>query len=449
MKVLLATHFFPPTQSGGTESYTLGLARALRRHGHKPFVICAGSLDVAHGWPPRVDDDTYDGIPVRRLSWDWRQMPHPFTTFYDNPAADSLFAEYLDRLRPDVVHITSCYSLGSGILGAARRAGCRTVLTLTDFWFLCVRHTLLRGDGSLCEGPTSAVDCQRCLAAGSRGLRGLMSLISPEVVARGLLTASRSTMLTRLPGMRGYVGDAEARLDVLRQAFSLANVVIAPSRFLKQMFVRSGYAEDTMQVSPYGMDLSWRPEVDPRPADGTLSIGYLGQIEPLKGVDVAVRALRALPSDLPVRLRVYGPLHKNPAYAESLRQCAQGDSRIEFAGAYTPATLGDILRGLDVVVVPSLWYENTPLVINEAFAARRPVVATDLGGMSEAVQHEVNGLLFPRGDVDRLAAALKRFIDEPALLPRLRDGIGPVRTIDEEILALLALYRTAPQPVLA
>lgn len=448
MRVLLATHFFPPTQSGGTESYTFGLARALRARGHEPFVICAGSLDADHGWPPRAADDVYEGIPVRRLSWDWVRAPHPFDTFYDNPAATRIFEEYVREIRPDVVHVTSCYALGAGILGAARAAGCRVLLTLTDFWFLCIRHTLLRGDGALCDGPKSAVDCQRCLTAGSGSLRKLTSWISPELAARGLLLAGRWPAVARLPGLRGHTGDADVRLARLRAAFADADAVISPSYFLKSMMVRGGFPEERILVSRHGLDLSWGPQTAPRPTDGTLTVGYLGQVEPLKGVDVAVRAVRSLAADVPIRLRVYGPLDKNPGYAASLRALAADDRRIEFAGRYRPAELRSILSGLDAVVVPSLWYENAPIVIGEAFAAHRPVLATNLGGMSEAVKDGVNGLLFERGDADGLAAALRRLIDEPGLLARLRDGISAVRTIDQELDELLDLYRGTAQAVL-
>lgn len=448
MKVVLATHFFPPTQTGGTEAYTLGLARALRARGHEASVICAGEIEAAHGWPPRAADDTYDGIPVRRLSWDWRRTPDPFVTFYDNPEADRMVRAYLAERQADVLHVTSCYSLGAGVLRVGREAGCRTVLTLTDFWFLCVRHTLLKGDGSLCDGPRSAEECQRCMLTGSRTLRRLSRVIPEQTLARGLVTASRTPRFVGLPGVRGFVGDAEARLRSLRAAFPHAEVVLAPSTIMRQKLVEHGYPADLMQLSPYGHDLSWGPRPAPRVADGTLRVGYLGQIEPLKGVDVAIRAVRALPADLPVTLDVYGPLDKNPGYAAQLRELAEGEARVQLRGAYRRAELADILAGLDVVVVPSLWYENAPLVVAEANAAGRPVVATNLGGMSEVVRHGVSGLVFKRGSADGLAAALRRLACEPGLLETLRSGIAPVRTIDDEVEALLDIYRGAPAPVL-
>jgi len=96
---------------------------------------------------------------------------------------------------------------------------------------------------------------------------------------------------------------------------------------------------------------------------------------------------------------------------------------------------------LDVVVVPSLWYENSPNVILEAFAHRTPVIVSDLGGMAELVEEGVNGLCFPPGEAASLATALRRLIEEPGLLARLRAGIKPVKTVAEEMTELQAIYR--------
>src|SRR5262249_22165933 len=127
---------------------------------------------------------------------------------------------------------------------------------------------------------------------------------------------------------------------------------------------------------------------------------------------------------------------------------AEGDDRILLRGGYRRADLADILADLDVVVVPSLWYENAPLVIAEAFAAGRPVVTSNLGGMSEAVRDGVNGLLFEPGSSAGLADALGRLATEPGLLARLRRGFEPVRTVAAEVESLLAIYRGAEAPVL-
>jgi glycosyltransferase involved in cell wall biosynthesis len=166
----------------------------------------------------------------------------------------------------------------------------------------------------------------------------------------------------------------------------------------------------------------------------------VGTLAPHKGCDVLIRAFRRLPSELDATLDIYGNLERFKPFVEELRSLAGGDDRIDFAGPFAREEVGDVLSGMDVLVVPSRWYENGPGVIFEAFAAGVPVVATDLGGMSEFVRSEKDGLLFGLEDHDDLARQLRRLLEEPGLLERLRAGIRPVKTIQENVDELEALY---------
>ena len=91
-------------------------------------------------------------------------------------------------------------------------------------------------------------------------------------------------------------------------------------------------------------------------------------------------------------------------------------------------------------MVPSRWYENAPVVIYEAFAAKTPVIATDLGGMSEVVKHDKNGLLFELENLSDLAKQLRRLAEQPGLLEKLRGGIGPVKTVEDSMSEMEQLY---------
>jgi glycosyltransferase involved in cell wall biosynthesis len=439
MKVLFATHFFPPGAAGGTESYTLGLARQIMTKGHHAYVVCAENWGKGGTYQPRHRDAPYDGIPVRRLSWNWQLAPDPFVSLFDNGQVERHLEAYLRELSPDVMHITSCYSLGSGIIRAARRAGVPTVLTLTDFWFISPRQTLRRGDGTLCYGPTSADQCASCLASDSTVYRVLTRALPSDVVARGLVRVNHWPALARQRGLRGYVGDVDLRRRALRDVFDQVGIAIAPSQALKDVYVNNGFPTDRIRLSRYGLDLSWRVNVRARPISDKLSVGYIGQIEPMKGVDVLVQAFRCLPGRS-VELRIFGDFYKNPTYARRLRALSSNDERIFFMGPFERPRLAEVLSQVDVVVVPSVWLENAPVVIAEAFAANRPVIATDLPGMSELVQHGVNGLLFPRGDVAALANALHRLVAEPQLRSQLVRGVRPPRSIEDEAAMLIDIY---------
>jgi glycosyltransferase involved in cell wall biosynthesis len=445
MKILFATHFFPPGHAGGTESYTLGLARTLQRMGHEPSIICAEDWGEGSDWQPRHRETTFANLPVRRLSWNWQLAPDPFVYLYDNPATERHLASYLADLSPDVMHVTSCYSLSASIIRAAHRHGVPIILTLTDFWFISPRQTLSRPDRSLCAGPDSALTCARCLVGDSRLYRLLSHVVPGTVAGSALAALPRWPRIARSRGIRGYVGDVATRATRLRAIFDQVDQAIAPSHALKDIFVKNGYPAERLLVSAYGLDAGWAAHVRDREPKSPLCVGYVGQIEPTKGVDILVQAFRSVPRR-DWRLVIHGGLEKNPSFTERVRALAAGDARIQFRGQFDREHLADVLSDLDVVVVPSTWFENAPVVISEAFAARKPVIATDLPGMTELVEHEVNGLVFGRGDVAGLASALERVAADPDLRRRLTRGIQPVKTIEDEAQGLIRLYASlAPQ----
>ena len=130
-------------------------------------------------------------------------------------------------------------------------------------------------------------------------------------------------------------------------------------------------------------------------------------------------------------------------YEERLRWIASESRAIRFRGRYDPRDVFDVLAGVDVIVIPSIWWENSPLTVHEAFLAGVPIIAADEGGMAELVLDGKNGLLFGPGNADDLAQQLSRLQDDPDLLPALQAGITPVRGVAQEIDDLAAIYETA------
>jgi glycosyltransferase involved in cell wall biosynthesis len=110
-------------------------------------------------------------------------------------------------------------------------------------------------------------------------------------------------------------------------------------------------------------------------------------------------------------------------------------------GRYDHQEVDRVLSAVDVVVVPSIWYENAPLVIGEAFLAGKPVVMAVFGGMQEWVEDEVNGLLFRQRDVDDLRRKLARFIADPGLVGRPARNCPAVKSIDRDAWGMEERYR--------
>ena len=147
-------------------------------------------------------------------------------------------------------------------------------------------------------------------------------------------------------------------------------------------------------------------------------------------------------------LKIYGTKTASEAYVDMLRKIAQPDKRIEFCGEYAANELGGILQAVDVVVVPSLWYENHPLMVSEALACNVPVIVSNVGGMTETVKDNFNGFAFSMGDVGQLAETFRIVSGNPEVLNQLKDNISRMTfpTVEQEAYAYERIYNEVCVP---
>jgi glycosyltransferase involved in cell wall biosynthesis len=240
----------------------------------------------------------------------------------------------------------------------------------------------------------------------------------------------------RLRRQLGF-SEQERRAQHLRQTLSMADALIAPSQFLANFYIRQGVDAGRIHVWRQGVQM---PAPITRTSSPELRIGYIGQIKPHKGVDLLVDAWAMLRGDRPRRLLLYGSDSGEPEYGNRIRSTITTLSSAEWRGTYRGSEVWDILAGLDLVVIPSRWVENSPNSILESQAARVPLIGANLGGMSELIRHEHNGLLFEVDNAGSLANQLQRVLDEPKLLPEMRARSIPVRTVEQEVAQLVSLY---------
>jgi glycosyltransferase involved in cell wall biosynthesis len=428
MKVVLAVHHFPPSYTGGAEWETYRIASALQQLGHELRVICVERIDTGPTAGVAWEDGIYGGIRVRRLVFNLAAMPDPLRGEYDNTWIGDHLRTVFDEFRPDIFHLMGGYLISGRAIRVANDLGIATVVSLMDFWFLCRRITLLRSDGQLSTLPVTSQACARCLGEERRRFRWL-GQIAPAL--------ADVYWRTQTAAIRHF----DARAEFLLESLNRADVIISRSQFLRSAFVGAGIDDEQIVLSRQGRDFpNLTPELLAKTPSPNLRIGYLGQIASHKGVHILLAAARRL-AGAPLTVRVYGDPEPFKAYAAGLRRLIADDGRLELVGPCRPDDLGLVLRNIDVLVVPSLWYENSPNVILEAFAHGTPVIASNHGGMSELVQAGVNGLLFAPGDAVSLGRQLQRLLDEPDLLRRLRLGISPGRSMAEEIGELEELYR--------
>jgi glycosyltransferase involved in cell wall biosynthesis len=441
MRLLLISNFFPPAHTAGTEKRTFGYASRLLSRRHNVQVICAGEWNKGRAYLNGFGDDRHQQIPVHRIHMNWMQAPDPNRYLYRNPILQDHVRQFLAQWAPDIVHITSCLTMSASMIQAAKSLRLPVLLTLTDFWFICPGVTLLRGDGSLCDGRTTNWDCLKCMLWHTKIYCGLSRIAPERLTAKMLTGASKQSFLSRRRGLRGMALDMEDRRSYLHEMLEAADIVTAPSAYLAKTVKKSGVTKP-IKVIRSGHDLNWLKSLPSKKPCGRIRIGYVGQIVEIKGVDVLLSAFLSGSLTESARLTLYGDPSTDPHYMKRLNAMAAGnDAGIRFHGPFAHDSLGEVLSEIDVLVVPSRWHENNPRVIQEAFAGGTPVVASNVGGISEFVQHEKNGLLFERENAQDLGRQLKRIVDEPQLLKQLRNGIGSVKTIEEEVDELEAIYR--------
>ena len=444
MKIAQVIHAFPPSSRAGSENYVEALASELKRQ-HEVVVFHR----VADPERPEYEvREGYSGeIPVVMLNRCFSDL-EDFSGTYRSDEAAAAFASFLDREAPDVVHFHHLTCLSTTAVREAKQRGIPVVLTLHDFWILCPRSQLVRRDQSLCEQHTSA-DCVNCMA-GQLRIRGGFDR------ARSLW--QRSEKLGRLPGWLGRRLGARAfarEQDALRQIHereahmraicSEVDRFISPSHFLRDRFVEFGLPPAKIVVSDNGFDLGpWRERSSRTPRNSeVLRVAYLGTWIPTKGVHLLVEAFRGLdPARAVLDIHGYAvPYEGTDDYEAHLRDLARGAGHIRFGKPYHPDDVPGLLADADVLVIPSTWYENSPLTLHEAFLAGLPVVAAGHGGMAEFVKHEENGLHFEPGSAIALRAALQRLLDDTELLDRLARRLPRIKSIEENARELEACYQ--------
>lgn len=441
MKILLTTLLFFPDHYTGTEVLTYSTAKELQRLGHDIHVLTGfdGRTDLADN--ERFDSYDYDGIPVIRF----HHAPMPMggesdvlEMEYNNRFVGTWFRDLLSELRPDLVHAFHLARLSASLIDVCHEAGIPVIVTPTDFWFVCPLQLLRLPDNSCCDGPDKySLNCIRHLDVLDKPNEITTVKRSPDWFLTMVVMLCRLGLLPKKYFSFAYA--MALRPAFLMQRLNSVSKVIIPSRIMEQILVRNGLNSKLALFSGFGLNLDNIPATGRKKTD-CLRIGFIGSLYEHKGIQVLLKAFRLLPSDCPAVVKVYGENKAQPGFMSSLHELAAADPRITFYGAFPNSEIGAVLSEIDVLVVPSIWYENTPLVIYSAMAAGCPVIASNLGGMSEVVQHNINGLLVEPGNASALAEALKQLSIDETLLFRLASGCKRPKSIRTYVAELLAVY---------
>lgn len=387
MHILKIIHGYPPNYNAGSEVYSQSICNELSKH-HKVSVFTREENPYSACYSIReqkVNDNLtlyFVNNPQGKDGYRHKQM-------------DDNFAELVKKLNPDISHIGHVNHLSTGLIDELNKLKIPIVYTLHDFWLMCPRGQFLtRSIGNennfqLCEKQDDnkcASDCYKVYYSGRE---------------------KNKTSETE-----NWSNWIHQRMIETKAIIKKVDLFIAPSNYLRNRFINEfGVPENKIIYLDYGFPTEYLTQTEKSKEKTNYTFGYIGTHIPAKGVNILIEAFKQI--EEPATLKIFG--RANGQSTNALKALAEtSKNKIEFSGEYINHNLAnDVFSNVDCIVVPSIWGENSPLVIHEAQSCKVPVITADFGGMKEYVQHNVNGLLFEHRSVNSLAEQMKFAVSNP------------------------------------
>ncbi|KQV34933.1 MULTISPECIES: glycosyltransferase family 4 protein [unclassified Rhizobium] len=392
LRVLVVSHAHPTLSLGGAEIASHNLHRGLNA---LPNVESVYLARVGHPVPRHAASALMSlHLAEDELLFHADDYDHLFLSNGDTQAISRDLLRFARDLRPHVIHFHHVLGIGLEALYALREAFPHAAILVTFHEYLSICHNhgqmVKRPSGQLCE-TASPVACHGCF---------------PDIPVSRFLKREHFT--------RGMLG--------------LADAFVSPSRFLAERYAAWGIEKDKLCVIENGIAVE---AVAPARALQGLTphrnrFAYFGQMTPFKGVDVLIDAISRIPKEIwgeDSCLMIYGGnLERQPVeFQERMKKLiSDAGDRVRFYGAYQNADVPRLMRSVDWVILPSVWWENSPMVIQEALLHRRPMICSDIGGLAEKVREGEDGLHFRAGSSQDLADRIVEALGDSHIWDRLR-----------------------------
>ena len=425
-----------PYHIAGTEVYTWALAKSMQRRGHEVNIVIPNYKST------EADTYEYDGLPVKRY-------PEP-----DNPdrllkmgkrapSGISNFKEIIKQLKPDIVHIQELAgSNGIGIyhLRVLKEISLKIVFTMHLAHYSCFCGTLMYKGKEHCSGLIDINRCTECalsrLPINNLTQKVLYNLSIPLYkinVNTGKLNHPAGTALS-------YPFIITQRKKTLHEIATICDNIIVLTDWYKTVLLKNGIAEDKLtlvkQALTYKADVSQPQHVN---EVYPVRLIFIGRIDPLKGLHLLIEAMNDLPNEK-IHLDIYGAI-ADQEYYNHWKQYTSDKKNINWKGILSQEEIVSTMSGYQALVLPSVFSEMSPLVIQEAFAAGIPVIGADVAGIAEQIKDRENGLLFNFNNVQSLKELLFDVLENPTSLSKLKKNIREPLDFETVVEQTLSVYR--------
>jgi glycosyltransferase involved in cell wall biosynthesis len=434
LKILEVVHGFPPTSLAGVEVLTYNLAKELAKrhevHVFYPTYLKGESKCYVNSFKNKEKTEIHELI-IEEDSWDYAKRLLTFDLrdlSYKNGKIRKKFEECLEEIQPDIVHFQHLHGLSIDLPLVAKKH-CEVVLGLNDYWLMCPSTHFLNSDGEICSS-FSPEDCWKCLST------KWCNLISRRRPVHSILEkVYKAYCVNRI---------AKRRICV-KQSVKCADKILATSVTLIGKFGENGFIDDVdlkggkVALIHHGVDVRALSKMKKELSANT-RFGYVGSFSERKGLHVLIGAFNKL-GDASTELKIYGSnvLDASMEYDKCLIQKSEDNPKIRFMGRFEDVK--DPYSNIDVLVVPSVTYEGYGLVVQEAFATKTPVIASNIGALNESVEHMKNGLLFEVGNLNDLVRKMRTVVENPMLLSQLGANMPLVKSLEQSAKETEAVYK--------
>lgn len=423
MKILYVIHDFLPEYVGGTELYTYYLANEFSKR-HEVRIFFNSPTSQTNGF---IVEGRYEDVPftaVRNTLISYKD----YAPYGKWRPINECFHDLLDSYKPDVVHFQHILHLTPDLVGIAKERHLPVIFTLHDFWLLCHRVQMITKDKKLCH-TNKPIKCALCHYQHSDA---------------GNFTPDFSYL--RRQGLKRYYWAWQDEYNRFRyflrrrfrethEIFKEVDLFISPSHFLRNKFIEHGLDPEKIIYSGNGLKRVMRTGTGNRDGQNKrLKFGFMGGANPHKGAHILIKAFEGLTG---ADLHIFGNVSE-----KSKKRLLNGADypNIFFRGLVSAKEKEEAMSQIDVFVMPSIWYENAPLVIQEAYMMGAPVIVSNIGGMAEAVKDGETGLHFKVGDPGDLKAKIQWVIDNPGKIKEMRAKLPRVKSVEDNAVELEGIY---------
>ena len=448
MRILYVVHEYWPRYQAGTENYTHYLAESMADLGHEVFVVAAEPLSNKNY---EVEEYNEGRVRVIKIHKNVGVVGSIKGSYHDEKY-QKVFQDVINKIDPDIVHVQHFLYASHGIVEIIRRRNIPILCTLHDSWLECFRVTRSGLKNELCGG-WSPEKCSECLKLSELYTEKnqtpyLVRIAQDKLGGRRffnrIINISKKVAALRGNKDKENIKAIAGRYRAMKKLVKSVDLFISPSNFLRDSYIKWGIREEKILYSRNGTMVTPERPGQPKskkPGEATV-FAFTSFIRPEKGVEILLKAFEILEKEknINARLIVYGGYEKGAAYGSEFLENIKKIKNAEYRGKFDNKDISDILAEVDYLVLPSLWFENAPLVIEEAYLNKIPCIVSNIGGMAERVRNGVDGFHFTVGDPLDLAGKIKLVALNKSIRDELVKNIPQVKTMGENAVELEGIY---------